>query len=97
MSFISIVKKLSGKSKRLGIQYDRDIILLPKSYAGKHSSIKIPRSGSAREFLSQNGLKGKIQLTSDITEEEIFAEIRSVFQEPMGNNKSFPFQILQPT
>ena len=32
-----------------------------------------------------------------MSEEEIFSEIRLVFCKPMGNDESFPFELLQPT
>ena len=42
-----------------------------------------------------NKLLGKIQLQSDMSEAQIFNEIRSVFQSPMGCNDEFSFTILQ--
>ena len=72
--------------------YDRDIVCLPQSYAGK--IIPIPRN---REVLSRAGLVGKITLSSNMSEEEIFDEIRSVFRGPMGKSSDFPFEILQST
>ncbi len=96
-SFLSVSKAKKIKKTTKAIQYfDRDIILLPKSY-GKHNSVKIPRSGAARDFLSQNGLIGKIRLVSDMCEYAILDEMRSVFEKPMGSDKCFPFEILQPT
>ena len=56
--------------------------------------IKIPRGYAACEDLAQNGLIGKIRLTSNMTEEEIMREIRSVFQQPMENDPLFWFSIL---
>ena len=69
--------------------YDRDIICLPKSYGGS-STIKIPKT---RTELTKNG---KIRLTSNMTEQMIFDEIRSVFHEPMSSSTTFAFSILQP-
>lgn len=79
------------KVKKL-FTYDRDIICLPKSYAVS-SEIKIPKD---RMELATNGLIGKIRLSSETSEKTIFAEIRSVFREPMNNNELFQFDILQP-
>ena len=80
------------KTKEKVFTYDRDIICLPKSY-GSSSSIPIPRS---RTKLAQNGLIGKIRLRSDMTQEDIFHEIRSVFRGPMEGSSTFLFDVLQP-
>ena len=40
---------------------------------------------------------GRILLTSEMSEEYIFAEIRSVFNTPMGGKMDFQFEILQST
>ena len=48
--------------------------------------IRIPRN---RESLYEDGLIGKIRLTSEMSEDDIFAEIRSVFQVPMAGNDRF--------
>lgn len=77
--------------------YDRDIICLPKSYSGSDRVVKIPRGQRAREYLAENGLLGKIRLTSDMTEDEIMGEIRSVFKRPMDDDPLFKFVILQPS
>lgn len=50
-----------------------------------------------RDYLAKNGLIGKIRLLSDMSEKEILREIRSVFREPMRNNRYFLFSILQLT
>ena len=72
--------------------YDRDIICLPKCY-GKTLNIPIPRS---RTQLAKNGLIGKIRLTSDMTQDDIYDEIRSVFRGPMNGSTTFNFDVLQP-
>ena len=56
--------------------------------------ITIPRS---REELSKAGLVGKISLSSDMSEDAIFEEIRSVFQGPMRGSSLFSFEVLQST
>ena len=43
------------------------------------------------------GLIGKIELTSEMDEDCIMAEIRSVFSQAMNHDPSFPFKILQST
>ena len=40
---------------------------------------------------------GRIRLTSEMSEEDIFAKIQSVFSTPMGGKKDFQFEILQST
>ena len=57
-------------------------------------TIKIPRG---RDFLARNGLIGKIRLSSNMSEKEIFQEICSVFSKPMNNNLNFSFSVLQVT
>lgn len=69
----------------------QDIICLPPNRA-KNSSI--PR-GKERASLGAQGLCGKIWLNSTMSEEEIFSEIRSVFQAPMCGDPDFPFQFMQ--
>lgn len=59
--------------------YDKDIWSLPQSFDG---SIPIPRSVKKHSFRCANGLIGKIRLTSEMSEEEIMSEIRSVFEKP---------------
>ena len=76
------------------IHYDRDILCLPDDYCSDTHEIIIPR-GKARERLGKCGLMGKIRINSSMSEEEIFAEIRSVFHKPMRENSSFQFEILQ--
>ena len=70
--------------------YDRNIICLPNNHYSSHI-IRIP----SRESLYEAGLVGCIRLTSDMSEEDVFDEIRSVFKGPMGGNKNFKFNILQ--
>ena len=45
----------------------------------------------------EDGLVGRICLTSDMSEDDIFKEIRSVFRGPMEDNEYFKFNILQST
>ena len=75
--------------------YDRDIICLPQSYVGKDESISIPRGAPTRNYLAKHGLIGKIRLSSEMMEEEIFKEIYSVFADAMNGNPRFDFSILQ--
>ena len=94
-AFLSKGVSQSGANKPEKLySYDRDIICLPKSYQCD-GSIKIPRKSSERDYLARSGLIGKIRLSSKMTEDEIFREIRSVFQEPMQNDSMFEFKVLQ--
>ena len=90
------IQKGGTKAKKAKIfSYDRDIICLP-NYMRKGDGIQIPRNKKTREFLGRNGLIGKIHLESSMTEEEIFLEICSVFQNAMGGSKTFAFdEVLQ--
>ena len=77
------------------MQYNRDIICLPSSYGdGGRRSIPVPR-GKQRSLLADLGLQGKITLSSDMDEQAIREEIRSVFIEAVGDDPSFPFTFLQ--
>lgn len=89
-------KRNSASKKRVEkiTTYNRDVICLPMTYrSSSKSSIKIPRD---RCELSRSGLIGKITLLSSMNQEEIFAEMRSVFRVPMGESEKFSFDILQP-
>ena len=46
-------------------------------------------------MLGKMGLIGKLHLSSDMNEDDVKKEIRSVFQAPMGNDPDFPFVFLQ--
>lgn len=87
----------SGAPHRI-FEYDRDIICLPKVFFQEPDSnlVKIPCRNERREFLSKNGLIGKIHLVSSMSEEEIRTEIRSVFKKAMKDKADFEFSILQP-
>ena len=63
------------KRKTPLVSYDRDIVCLTKDFESKNGTIKIPRSATSLEYLCRNGLKGKIRLSSSMTEEEIMDEI----------------------
>ena len=75
-------------------QYYRDVICLPPSLVGGTRIIPIPR-GKQRAKLAELGLQGKVTLSSDMSEEEIFREIRSAFADAMGKDDAFPFTFLQ--
>ena len=74
-------------------EWDRDIMCIPLEYS-RGNEVTIPR-GKLRAKLASKGLAGKIRLNSEMSENEIFAEIRSVFSIVMGNDEDFPFEILQ--
>ena len=83
------------KSKRAkATTYDRDIVCPPKSYLAQGGRYAIPRR-ETRADLASKGLIGKLRLVSEMEEDEIMAEIRSVFAEAMGNDPDFPFVLLQ--
>lgn len=63
---------------------------------GKNKHIPFPR-GKSRVSLARNGLVGKLHISSDMSENDVLCEVRSVFKDPMDNNPNFPFQLLQPT
>jgi len=88
-------KTNSTKGKGKLFQYERDIVLLPKSYESMSGSIKIPRAHDSWEFLARNGLMGKICLSSSMSESEIMTESFSVFRHAMRDDPNFPFIILQ--
>jgi hypothetical protein len=89
-------RNLSGpKAKKAKTTtYDRDVVCLPNSYPSQVGRYVIPRR-ETRADLASKGLIGKLRLVSDMTEEDIMEEIRSVFAAPMGNDANFPFVFLQ--
>ena len=79
----SFLKKFGGKQnigskgKSRYFTYDRDIVCLPlPSDSCSGNVVRIPR---CREVLYEEGLVGRIHLTTDMSEDELFDEIRSVF------------------
>jgi len=82
------------KKPKVVKQWDRDVICLP-SRAGGYN-IGFPR-GSYRSYLARCGLTGKLHITSEMSEEEVATEIRSIFKGPMKGNVHFQFQYIQPT
>ena len=68
-----------SKSHRV-YTYDRDIVCLPRSYIQCGGLIQVPRKKNDRKFLVANKLIGKVRLRSDMDEEDVFDEIRSVFK-----------------
>ena len=85
----------SGKGrKKTKIQsWDRNIMCLPSSL-NEEGEMVVPRAAT-RADLASRGLSGKIHLESWMTEQEVMAEIRSVFCDPMRNDPDFSFSILQ--
>ena len=74
--------------------YDRDVVCLPNSYPSQVGRYVIPRR-ETRADLASKGLIGKLRLVSDMSEDDIFAEVRSVFGTAMGHDPDFPFVFLQ--
>ena len=58
--------------------WDRDIVCLPSTFMGKNNHIPFPR-GKSRAYLARNGLVGKLHISSDMNENDVLSEIRSVF------------------
>lgn len=78
--------------------WDREVICLPSCYVELFSSngvMPIPRK--KKDVLGAFGLIGKIHLESTWTESEVQDEIRSVFEDAMDKDDSFPFNFLQVT
>lgn len=93
-------KSVPPKKQKAVTSWDRDIICLPQTRKlQKHDSpnvISYPRK-KFRAQLAAWGLIGKLHLTSDMTVDDVVAEVRSVFKGPMSNNDSFRFTFLQST
>ena len=85
----------NAKRPKVIQSWDRDIVCLPK-FLCIRGTVKYPR-GKFRARLGRLGLMGKIHITEDMSVEEVAAEVRSVFKEPMDNRNDFPFSYLQPT
>ena len=92
------VKVKKSKKERI-FTYERDIVCLPSWYKSKMSGncLPIPRGNESRQYLARHGLLGKIILTSDMTELQIFKEVSSVFNDSFGGRENFRFLILQST
>ena len=73
--------------------WDSDIICLPHSTSGS-LTFSFPR-GKYRASLGMKGLIGKIHLSSDMNEDDIKKEIRTIFEVPMGSDPDFPSIFLQ--
>ncbi len=98
-SFFRLKKRKPQSQKPT--HYVRDIVLLPPECKTTLGKIAIPR-GSRRNKLAQSGMVGKVQFSSDMTENEIDVEICKVFAGPMGltqkdfeEDKLFPYSYLQ--
>ncbi len=82
LSFLQRRSFNAGKKKEKVskiVQYNRDVICLPSSYASNGvNSICIPR-GKQLTQLAEKGLQGKVTLNSSMSEEEVRQEIGSIF------------------
>ena len=85
------------KSKKAKVikQWDRDVLCLPPRKSGG-GVISFPR-GKYRTYLANCGLIGKLHMTSEMDEEDVAREIRSIFNRPMKGKSDFRFQYLQAT
>ena len=75
-------------------QWDRDVLCLPTRKS--NGVISFP-SGKYRTYLANCGLIGKFHMTSDMDEEDVAREIRSIFKGPMKGKADFRFHYLQAT
>ena len=82
------------KKAKVTKHWDRDVFCLPQ---GKGASVLSFPRGKYRTDLVKRGLMGKLHMTSDMDEEDLALEIRSIFKGPMKNNPNFQFQYLQST
>lgn len=82
------------KKAKTKVSFERDIVCLPLNYPEEPGVFPFPR-GKVRSSLGRQGLIGKIHLDSEMSEREIFQEIRSVFKVPFREDEQFPFKILQ--
>jgi len=88
-----------AKRPKIMKTWDRDVFCIPQRAAEAETiggNISYPR-GKERAKLATCGLIGKIHLNSEMTDEDVATEIRSVFSGPMNKNPNFPFLYLQPT
>ena len=93
-----LAKRKTPKAKSVPTRvytYDREIMCIPNSFVNAKGLITIPRKQFIRDFLVINKLIGNVRLRSDMTEEELMHEIRSLFSIPMKGDKKFQFKILK--
>ena len=91
-------KQSVAKRPKVGtwLTWDRDVLCIPKNDMTDSSSLSYPR-GKYRAKLATNGIIGKLHISSDMTDDGVATEIRSIFKGPMNNDPNFPFLYLQPT
>jgi len=75
--------------------WDRDVLCIPKG--GRCTGGGINFRGRFQANLARSGLIGKLHLTSEMSDQDVEDEIRTIFRGPMLNNSSFPFLYLQST
>jgi len=85
-----------NKKPKVVKTWDRDILCIPKGGRRTGGGISFPR-GRFRAYLARSGLIGKLHLTSEMSDQDVEDEIRTIFRGPMLNNSSFPFLYLQST
>ena len=92
------IKENPKKKPKIIKTWDRDIVCIPQSRRNKTKggNFMYPRS-KYRADLASWGLIGKLHLTSTMSDEEVIAEICTVFKDQMNNDPKFPFVYLQPT
>ena len=83
-----------NKKTKVIKQWDRDVVCLPPK---KSDGVVSFSRGGYRTYLANCGLIGKLHMTSDMDEEDVAREVRSIFQGPMKGKADFHFQYLQAT
>ena len=78
--FSNLRKRRKGKSAPAAkiVTYVRDVILLPMEFKNRNGEICIPRCGK-RSLLGQAGLVGKVEICSDMSDEDVRREIWKFF------------------
>ena len=89
-------KQSVAKRPKVVKTWDRDVLCIPKNDMTNSSSLSYPR-GKYRAKLATYGLIGKLHLSSDMTDDGVATEIRSIFKGSLNNDPNFPFLYLQPT
>ncbi len=91
-------KQSISKRPKVVKTWDHDVLCISMDGMTESSKgvINYPR-GKYRAKLARYGLIGKLHLSGDMTDDDVAAEIRSIFKGPMNNDLNFPFLYLQPT
>ena len=83
-----------NKKPKVIKQWDRDVLCLPPRKSD--GVLSFPR-GKYRTYLANCGLIEKLHMNSDMDEEDVAREVRSIFKGPMKGKADFRYQYLQAT